>query len=344
MTPKIFITGATGYIGGDTLHALYNKHPEYTYTALARTSAKGKTITDAFPNVRIAIGDLDNAQVLEKEAAEADIVIHTADASDNAPAARAIAKGLASTHTPQSPGYWLHTGGAGILCWEDMRPDARLGTHSSKQYNDWTDVAALTSLPDDAFHRDVDKLVLEKGADGSDKIRTAILCPPTIYGRGRGPSNARSRQAYELAKLVLEKEFVPVIGEGKARWNNVHVADLADVFVLLVERGVAKDNNEELWGEKGYYLVENGEHEWKALAQGMGRKAKELGFVKSELKEQQLEKDEAVEVAGFEAVSWGLNSRGKSERARRVLGWEPSRPSIEEEIEGILRDEKERLG
>jgi uncharacterized protein YbjT (DUF2867 family) len=30
-------TGATGYIGGDTLFALYSKHPEYEYTALVRT-------------------------------------------------------------------------------------------------------------------------------------------------------------------------------------------------------------------------------------------------------------------------------------------------------------------
>lgn len=100
-----------------------------------------------------------------------------------------------------------------------------------------------------------------------------------------------------------------MIGEGKARWNNVHVNDLADLYVLLVEKAVEGDKSEELWGEKGYYLAENGEHVWKELAGVMGRKAEELGFVRGKLEEKSLGKDEAVEVAGFEAVSWGLNSK-----------------------------------
>ena len=28
----------------------------------------------------------------------------------------------------------------------------------------------------------------------SDVVKTAIVCPPTIYGPGRGPGNVRSRQ------------------------------------------------------------------------------------------------------------------------------------------------------
>jgi len=37
MPPKIFLTGATGYIGGDTLFALYDKHSNYEITALVRS-------------------------------------------------------------------------------------------------------------------------------------------------------------------------------------------------------------------------------------------------------------------------------------------------------------------
>jgi hypothetical protein len=76
----------------------------------------------------------------------------------------------------------------------------------------------------------------------------------------------------------------------------------------------------------------------------MGKKASELGLVEGELKEQALEKEKALQQAGFEAISWGLNSRGKAERARRLLGWKPSRGAIEESVEAILKDEKERLG
>lgn len=268
----------------------------------------------------------------------------TADASDNEPAARAIAKGLASGHSKENPGFWLHTGGAGILTWEDMKHD-RLGEHDEKEYNDWTAVSDLINLPDEAFHKNVDALVLTASKENADSVKTAIICPPTIYGAGRGPSNSRSRQAYELAKFVLDKQFVPIIGQGKARWNYIHVHDLALAFVLLTEAAIKKDTNPELWGsEKGYYLVENGEHIWADVARLMGKKAKELGFVKEDLKEDQLEKDAAQEQAGFEAVSWGLNSRGKAERARKVLGWTPKEKGLEDSVEEILKDEKARLG
>jgi hypothetical protein len=108
-----------------------------------------------------------------------DPTLDTADASDNEGAAKAIAKGLASGHSKENPGFWLHTGGAGILCWETMRDDEKLGEWSGREYNDWTAVEDLTGLPDDAFHRNVDKFVL---SSGSDSVKTAILCPPTIYG------------------------------------------------------------------------------------------------------------------------------------------------------------------
>jgi hypothetical protein len=65
------------------------------------------------------------------------------------------------------------------LCWETMRDDNKLGEHSEREYNDWTAVQDLTGLPDDAFHKNVDDLVL---SSGSESVKTAILCPPTIYG------------------------------------------------------------------------------------------------------------------------------------------------------------------
>jgi hypothetical protein len=118
------------------------------------------------------LGGLDDSRILEEEAAKADVVVHTADASDHEGAAKAIAKGLASGHSKEKPGFYLHTGGAGILCWETMRDDNKLGEWSEREYNDWTAVQDLTGLPKD-------ELVL---SSGTDSVKTAILCPPTIYG------------------------------------------------------------------------------------------------------------------------------------------------------------------
>jgi hypothetical protein len=60
-----------------------------------------------------------------------------------------------------------------------MRDDNKLGEWSEREYNDWNAVQDLTDLPKDAFHKNVDDLVL---SSGSDTVKTAILCPPTIYG------------------------------------------------------------------------------------------------------------------------------------------------------------------
>jgi nucleoside-diphosphate-sugar epimerase len=185
--------------------------------------------------------------------------------------------------------------------------------------------------------------VLECGTRHADSVKTAIVCPPTIYGKGRGPVATRGRQAYELASLVLRKGYAPVIGDGTARWNDVHVADLSDAFALLVEAAAAGNTSDELWGARGYHLAENGEHVWGDLSRAVAAKAKELGFLDRAPEEYQMGKEEALEVAGFEAVSWGWNSRGKAGRLAKYLGWKPTRGSIEEEIPTILKAEKERL-
>jgi len=205
MAPKIFITGATGYIGGDVLYALYNAFPDYSFTAIVRNSDKGALVAAAFPRVRLVYGDMDSSALIEDECANADIVIHTADSSDHVGAAEAIAKGLAKGHSKANPGFWLHISGTGILTYSDSEAN-RIGEPPVKEYNDLEGIQELITLPDSAFHRNVDKIVLETGTTYSDSVKTAIVCPPTIYGRGRGPSLTRSKQAYELTNATIKRK------------------------------------------------------------------------------------------------------------------------------------------
>lgn len=141
---------------------------------------------------------------------------------------------------------------------------------------------------------------------------------------------------------MLQKQYIPIVGDGKARWNNIHVHDLSEVFRLLAEKAVAKDTSPELWGKNGYILTENGEHVWGDFARRVGKEAHKLGYI-SEPKEGSLDKDEALKQAGFEAVSWGLNSRGRAQRARKHLNWTPKEHSIEDEISEMLKQEHEIL-
>lgn len=155
----------------------------------------------------------------------------------------------------------------------------------------------------------------------------------------------RSRQAYELARLVLRTGAAPIVGAGNARWRHVHVADLSAAFCRLAEAaaGGGGADREELWGARGYYMVESGEHVWAEVARATARAAHALGFIEAPDREVTLSRQAALDVAGFEAVSWGLNARGRGERLRRLLGWTPRHPSLEASLPEILRYEKARL-
>ena len=69
-------TGGSGYIGGDALYELMQKHSsEYEVSCLVRDSDKGAQIASRWANIRLVYGDLDNANVLEQEAKRADVVL-----------------------------------------------------------------------------------------------------------------------------------------------------------------------------------------------------------------------------------------------------------------------------
>ncbi|KAJ5124939.1 uncharacterized protein N7515_008764 [Penicillium bovifimosum] len=334
---KLFLTGVTGYIGGDALATLVAKHPEFSYTALVRSTEKAEKVKAQYPSIRTVIGGLDDSALIEKESAAADIVLHTADSSDHVGAAKAIIAGLVAGHSKENPGYWLHTGGTGILTYEDTDKN-EYGNRSEHVYNDWDGVDELLNLPDHAFHRNVDKLVLEAAAKHSDVLRTALVCPPTIYGTGRGPISQRSRQVYELAKLTIRQQKGPIIGAGQSITNHIHVHDLSDVYARLVDAAIAGRTDDGLWGPRAYYLTENGEHCWGDIAKATAEIAAKLGYI-PEAKTGPLDLESARQNAGYESVSWGLNSRGRSLRARKLLGWKPSAPGLVETLPEIVSGE-----
>ncbi|KAL8945827.1 MAG: hypothetical protein Q9222_007687 [Ikaeria aurantiellina] len=313
------------------------KHaPEYQVAALVRNSEKGAQVASQYPTIRLVYGDLGSAEVLEKEAREADIVLNFADA-DHPGAAEALTTGLAA-HSPESPGYMIHTSGTGILTFADVERKT-FGESSSKVYDDWDNIKEVTSLPDYAAHRNVDKIIL--GA-ASSTTKTAIVCPPTIYGQGRGPGNQRSIQIPELARCILEKGHGILVGPGKTYWTNVHVHDLSDAYISLVEAAAA-GGGKATWGPEGYYFTENGEHIWGEVAKAVTAAAHKHGFITSdELKT--LPYDEIVKMCPHGPMLWGANSRCRAIRARKLLDWSPKGKSIEEETPSTVTYEADLRG
>lgn len=152
---------------------------------------------------------------------------------------------------------------------------------------------------------------------------------------------------YELASFILKEKYCPRIGQGLSQWNNVHVRDLSRVFELLVQAAsdASRWQDEEIWGAHGYFLTENGEHAWGELSAAVGKEAHKQQFLHDSPKVGELSYDEAVKSsAGFEAASWGMNSRAQAIRARKVLGWKPQERSLYDELPTIVQSEAARLG
>ena len=128
-------------------------------------------------------------------------------------------------------------------------------------------------------------------------------------------------------------------------WDNVYVYDLSDLFLLLVEAAIAHkpDMDSKLWGQEGYFLAENGHHAWGEVAKRIADVAYQKGYIKEKAMKA-MSKEEAVEMVGFEALTWGLNSKGFAKRAKKCLGWKPHGKSLEDEIPDIVNEEAKKLG
>jgi len=337
--PKVFLTGTTGYIGGDGLYVLYQAHPDWEFSALVRTKEKATQLVNQFPKVRIVYGDLDSADILEEEAIKADIVYHFADA-DHEGAARALLKGL-STHTPDRPGWYIHTSGTGVLLWDDISAKS-YGIRRSRVYDDWDGIGEVQlSIPDHSPHRKVDKIVLA-GIGSPGAVKTAIVCPPAIYGPGRGSGNVRSAQVYRLAAAVLKRQKGFLAGEGNNIWHEVHVRDLSNVFLLLGEAAAAGGGSA-TWGNEGYYFAESGEFVWGDIERAVAKAAFEKKLIPTgEVDVLEKEQIEAAYPAG--TILIGSNSRAHAIRAKKLLGWKPQQPSLSELIPDIVDIEAQILG
>lgn len=120
------------------------------------------------------------------------------------------------------------------------------GHKNPKIWSDVQDITAITSLPDGAPHRNVDKLILTAAAQG---LKTAIVCPPDIYGKGTGPGKTRSIFLPMFVDAIQEVGAPFYAGEGENTKSWVHVNDLMKVYTGLVEAAVVGGRNAD-WGLK----------------------------------------------------------------------------------------------
>ncbi|KAF4949163.1 hypothetical protein FGADI_9079 [Fusarium gaditjirri] len=311
---SVFLTGASGYVGGQLLRELTQAHPEYTIATLVRDANAAETITKAYPEVRTVVGDLDDSALVEQEASQASVVLS----------------------------YLVQISGASLLPVKDLSsPSFKPGEPSSEVWDDLDGVSSIQDLIRSHDSRVVDNYIL-KIAKETPSIKTALVLPPIIYGKGQGPVKQRSVQIPALSKVAIERGHAVRAGRGLAAWTNVHVADLARLFILLAEKGAKGSEDTNVWGEKGIYLPGVGELTWADISDRVAKAAKDQGLIDT-LDVEELYKPEVDTALPAGSVFFGSNARSKPRRATEVLGWKPKETGLDEEIPRAVAEEAESL-
>ncbi|KAI0729688.1 hypothetical protein C8Q72DRAFT_827313 [Fomitopsis betulina] len=319
-TTSIFLTGATGYIGGSILARLL-KHPSAsTFDITVQTRSLEKINLFEKLGVKAVVGTNDDLEQLESLAGQAHVVFSCADA-DNLAAVQAILRGLRKRHaTIGDLPVFIHTSGTGVIS-----TPAKGMFASDTIYSD-LNVEQIKSIPPDAVHRGVDLAVVE--ADEKGYARTYIVLPSTIYGFAShhlveaGISNAISIQIPNLIRASLSRKQAGVVGLGKAIWPDVHIDDVADLYIVIFDAVTANPDGVG-HGWEGFYFGENGEHTWYDISKEIARTFVELGLGGTD-EPTTFTDDELVKYWGsVESGNYsGTNSRCRADRGR-ALGWKP---------------------
>jgi len=314
MGKRVLLTGATGYIGGGALYELLHSNLDLEIVCPVRSEAKAKTLPK---EVKTPIITNEDTELLTEAAANADIVIHTANSADDPVGPPAIVKGLA-----RRGGWYIHVSGTGVLTEQVEGRD-----ENENIYYDKSGIDKIHQISDPHPHRLIDKYVLDVEKHHPN-IKTIIVAPPTIHGLSKGYDNIISIQIPRLMEAALFFGQAKHVGPGKNIWGQVHVDDLSVFFRILVER-IIHNPDSLAHGYDGYYFCEDGEYAWGDAARHVGKIMYEKGLIKTP--EAASFTDEDIEKLkkqkGYSMMGASTTSRGRAERARE-LGWKPQAGDI----------------
>jgi nucleoside-diphosphate-sugar epimerase len=289
---KIFMTGATGYIGSVVTEKLMAAGHEVV--GLARSETTAETLRGR--GIEPVLGDLEDVRVLTEAAREADGVIQNAfdfaadfptASAEEARAVDALIAGLRGSGKPLV--FTSGTGGlgdTGQVVFDEDTPAPE------------TDSPVLRALQV--------RFDTEQTVTTASDVRGTVLRPPNVYGRDGGHTvlwligaAGRGLGAVPYAK-----------GSADKLWSLVHVDDLADLFVLALEKSPG--------GELFHAAAQAGirtRHLATAISVHEGLGGRTIALDETELAE-------ALDSAPL-AEYWSTNSQMTGEKARRLLGWDP---------------------
>ncbi len=287
---RVLVTGATGLIGGAVARRL--ALAGHAVVGLARSDASAAKLAGrGYETVR---GDLADVAGIAEAAGCVDAVVHAASPTDGNRAAydeaatRAIIDALRGTAK-----RFVYTSGCLLYGATGDTPA--------------TEDGPLHPIDLVRFRQALEGEVL---AAAADDVHAIVIRPGWVYGN-------RGGAAMMMVASAMEHGAAHYVGDGRNRWTTVHADDLADLYLLALERAPAAS-------------IFNGTHGAAIPLIEIARAASEGAGAGGRVAAWPL--DEARQALGDFADAIACDQVVSGELPKHELGWSPSRPSIIDEL------------
>ena len=269
-------------------------------TAVVRKESQADTLKENGVEAVVLPDGLDDLNGLADLASQYDIVVQAAYGYHPA-SAEALIRGLArrQEETGRSTFYvqvsdtlWAIVGKIGMTCTDSERLQVSGTTSIAVSDISPTEVhGGPFSDKDDGIYeyevkrekilpyvqRTLDVKVVEAGENHG--VRTYLIVPPHVYGRGTGLFNRTSQLIPFISKNAIDSGKVKYILPGTSTYGYVHVEDLANLFIAVISRALEDPTLKA--GRRGYFFTETGEYSWLELAEAIAQAGYELGAFSS---------------------------------------------------------------
>ncbi|KAK7397880.1 hypothetical protein QQX98_012748 [Neonectria punicea] len=326
---NVLITGASGYLGGTVVAQLADAHlpPHGNIFALVRTDSQAEAVKK-YGLDAITFDPYDETSVEQHILGnQISVVYWLIDALGSAAQPHFI---KALSKLKQKTGqtvHFLHTSGAKIF--SDLA-----GAYTDKPLLD-NDPNLYTAqkeqrAPHALLQKAVDTNNIVIGLAETLGVRSYIVVPCIVYGKGRGFGNPVSIQTVAIVKAAKEAKKVYKVDNDLPTWPVSHVEDTASLYIKILRKILAEEDID--YGSNGYYLAASGSVAWDDLYEAMAKSLAKRGIIEDP-------KVGLADDAALTKMATGLKSPKDLVRVQlggkctftakhgETLGWKPKYPA-----------------
>ena len=299
---RVFVTGASGWIGSAVVPELIGTGHEVV--GLARSDASAAALTAA--GAQVQRGTVDDLDILRSAAAASDGVIHLAFKHDIAFSGGFESAADADRRAVEAFGEALAGSDRPLVIASGTLMVAPGRVATERDGREAGSAAHLSGGP--AGRAATALLTLSLASRG---VRSSVLrLPPTVHGEGDNGFMAT------LVGIARDKGVSGYIGGGSNRWPAVHRFDAAHLFRLAAEEAPA--------GSVLHAVADEGVP-IRAIAEVIGRHL-DLPVVS-------IPPEQAGEHFGWLAYFLGADAPASSTLTRELLGWQPTQPGLLDDLD-----------